>query len=483
MSYILALDAGTTQIKVALFDHDGAICASSQRRADVFFPASGYVEQDPQQIYQAVVEAIKDTLAKAGVQSDQVTSLGITNQRLTVMMWDIKTGQPVYNLIGWQDLRWPEKTPGLLARNTVEYTLASMVAGKILWLFDEFPDLRNRAERGEVVFGGVDTWLLWKLTKGQILATDVSNASTTILFDRDHKCWNQTILSEVDIPLNIFPEVLESGQFYAKISTPDLELTCPITALIADQQASLLGHRCFEPGQAKVTLGTGSFVLVNTGDNLDKPPLGIIKHIAWSIHGDHCYAMEGSILSSGSALEWLVDGLGLLSSLSELEPLANSVDNNGGVYFVPALAGLGAPSWDTKARGLLIGIDRGTQKGHIALAAIEALAFQVREVIEAMQPAFLTTKTLSIDGRPTVNKRLVQTIADVCDLKVNAQLNYNLSLTGAAYCAGLASGFWGSVSELSDFPDEVEAFFPAVNRDQDYFKWLEAVKRSRMWLE
>ncbi len=483
MSYVLALDAGTTQIKVALFGHDGTICAISERKVDVYFPTHGYVEQDPLQIYTATIEAIKDTLNKAGVNSDEVVSLGITNQRINVLMWDVKTGQPIYNAMGWQDLRGPDKTPGLMARNSVEFTLASLVVGKILWLFERFPDLRNKTESGEVVFGGIDTWLLWKLTGGKIHATDVSNASTTILYDIQKMCWNTELLSEVNVPLNIFPQVLESGQLFGHVSTPDLELNCPIAALVADQQASLFGHRCFETNQAKVTMGTGCFVMVNMGQNLDKPPFGIIKHIAWSINDQQTIAMEGSILSSGSALEWLKDGLGLISSLDDLELLASSVEDSGGVFFVPALTGLGSPSWDTKARGLLIGLDRGTQKGHIAKAAIESLAFQIREVMDAMYPAFLNTQTLCVDGKPTTNKLLIQTLADVCQMKVERKSNYNLSLTGAAYLAGLASGFWSTPAEISQFPVETEVFYPQHNREHDYIKWLEAVKRSQSWLD
>jgi glycerol kinase len=483
MAYIMALDAGTTQVKVALFDQEGRSFALSECKVDVSFPEPGFVEQDPEQIYRAAIEAINDAMQKANVCANQVVALGITNQRINVIMWDSRTGKPVCNAMGWQDQRGPEMTPGFVARHTVEFTLASLVAGKILWLFKKIPDLRSRAEAGEVIFGGIDTWLLWKLTSGQVHATDVSNASTTILYDVERARWNPEILAEANIPLNIFPAVMDSAHIYGHVSTRDLAITCPIAALAADQQASLFGHRCFSSGQAKITFGTGSFVLANMGINACLPPPGIIKHAAWSIKGKVTFALEGSIFSSGSALEWLVDGLGLVRSLEDLEPLAASVESNDGVFFVPALAGLGSPSWDTKARGLLIGLTRGTQKGHIARAALDSLAFQVREVIDIMSPVFSGTQCLRIDGRPTINKYLVQTLADTCQLPIERASNFNVTLAGAAYLAGLSSGVWSSLDEIMGLAVDYEVFRPQHDMEKNYILWQKAVGRSYSWLE
>lgn len=440
------------------------------------------MEQDPEQIYQAAVGAIHDAMEKVGVNPNQVRALGITNQRINVIMWDARTGKPVYNAVGWQDQRGPEMTPSFMARQSVEFTLASLFAGKILWLYEKIPDLRYRTENGEVILGGVDTWLLWKFTSGEVHATDVSNASTTILYDTARMNWNKELLSEVNIHVDMFPKVMDSSYVYGYVSSPDLRITCPIAAVIADQQASLFGHRCFSPSQAKITFGTGSFVLVNMGNSDWQPPPGIIKHVAWSIKGKPTFALEGSILCSGSALEWLVDGLGLVLSLDELELLAASVHHNAGVYFVPAFSGLGSTSWDTKARGLLIGLTRGTQQGHIARAALETVAFQVREVIDVMSTTFSVSKSLRIDGRPAMNNLIAQTLADICHLHVERNTNYNMTLTGAAYMAGLSANFWASLDVISEFATDYEIFEPQCDLDKEYSAWQEAVKRSYSWL-
>ena len=483
MNYVMAVDAGTTHIKAAIFDRKGKVTAWSQREADVYFPKAGFVEQDPDQIYRAAIAAIHDTMAKAGIASNQVTALGVTNQRINVIMWEVRTGRPVHNAMGWQDQRGPDMMPGFMARQTLEYTIASMFAGKILWLYKEIPDLRSRMEAGDVVFGGVDTWLLWKLTGGQVHATDVSNASTTILYDLSRSCWNTEILAKANIPVNIFPRVMDSSHIFGHVSTPDLDLNCPIASVAADQQASLFGHQCFYPGQAKATFGTGSFVLANMGNSGSPPPPGIIKHAAWSLHGRPTFALEGSILDSGSALEWLMDGMGLVGSLDDLDALAASVDGSAGVYFVPALSGLGSPSWDTRARGLLIGLTRVTRKGHIARAALNSLAFQVREVIDLMGPAFSGAQLLHIDGRPAMNACLVQTLADTCQVTVARAVNYNATLTGAAYLAGLSTGVWSSLEEIQSLDTQYETFSPHCAMEKEYVKWREAVKRAYCWLD
>ena len=483
MKYVLALDAGTTHVKAAIFDQKGAIIALKEHKVEVYFPEPGFVEQDPEQIYRAAVEAINAAMQKAGIGPEQISALGITNQRINVILWDVKTSQPIYNALGWQDSRGPELAPGLMARKTVEFTLASLVAGKILWLLKKIPDLRNRMETGEVVFGGIDSWLLWKLTGGKVHATDISNASTTILYNIARLDWNPEILAEVNIPQRIFPAVMDSSHIYGHVATPDLKINCPIAALAADQQSSLFGHCCFNPGQAKISFGTGSFVLANMGSSTSLPPPGIIKHAAWSLNNRSTFALEGSILCSGSALEWLVDGLGLFRSWDELELLAKNVDHNEGVFFVPALTGLGSPSWDTKARGLLIGLTRGTQKGHIARAALESLAFQVREVIDVMSPSISGVQCLRIDGRLTRNDFLVQTLADACRLPVERSANYNITLAGAAYLAGLSTNVWSSLDELSNLAADYERFTPRNDMEKDFAKWQEAVKRSHSWLD
>ena len=483
MNYIMAVDAGSTHIKAAIFDQEGKVTAWSQRKAEVYFPKAGFVEQDPDQIYRAVIEAIQDTMAKAGIASNQVTALGITNQRINVIMWDARTGRLICNAMSWQDQRGPDMMPGFMAKQTVEYTIASLFAGKILWLYKEIPDLRSRMEAGEVVFGGVDTWLLWKLTGGQVHATDVSNASTTILYDLSRSGWNTEILAEANIPVSIFPKVMDSSHIFGYVSTPDLDLSCPIASVAADQHASLFGHRCFCPGQAKATFGTGSFVLANMGSSANPPPPGIVKHAAWSLHGQTTFALEGSILDSGSALEWLMDGMGLVGSLDDLDTLAASVDSSAGVCFVPALSGLGSPSWDTRARGLLIGLTRATRKGHIARAALNALAFQVREITDLMGFAFSGAQSLHIDGRPAMNACLVQTLADTCQVTVARAVNYNATLTGAAYLAGLSAGVWPSLEAIENLDAHYDMFSPQRDMEKEYGKWLEAVRRSRSWLD
>ncbi len=483
MAYILALDAGTTQVKAALFDQEGKISALAERKVDVLFPAAGFVEQSPEQIYQATVEAIKDTMKKAGIAGDQVKALGITNQRNTVILWDKKTGKPLYNAMVWQDQRGPELTPSFMARQSIEFVLASMVAGKILWLFKEIPGLRERAEAGEVLFGGVDTWLLWNLSGKQVHATDISNASSTFLFDLANFKWNSEVLAEVELPLSLFPVGKETSHVFGHVSVPELDLSCPIAALAADQQASLFGHRCFAPGLTKVTFGTGSFALANMGSDISPAPPGVAKHAGWSIKGQITHALEGPIFTSGSALEWLQDGLGIINSLDELEPLARSVETNEGVYFVPALAGLGAPSWDTKARGLLIGMTRGTQKAHVVRAALESLAFQIREVVDVMRPALKGETRLRIDGRPTINTFLVQTLADVCGVPVDRASNYNITLLGTALLAGLSTDFWSSLDEIASLSFDYQTFNPQKDLEKDYSKWQEAVSKAYGWAE
>lgn len=483
MAYILALDAGTTQVKAALFDEEGKISALAERKLNVLFPAPSFVEQNPEEIYQATVEAIRDTMEKAGVTGDQVKALGITNQRNTVIVWDKKTGKPLYNAMVWQDQRGPELTPSFMARQSVEFVLASLVAGKILWLFKEIPGLRERAEAGEVLFGGVDAWLLWNLTDKQVHATDVSNASSTFLFDLANFKWNPELIGEVELPLGIFPTGKDTSHIFGHVSSPELKLDCPIAALAADQQASLFGHRCFTPGLTKVTFGTGCFALANMGSDTSPAPPGVAKHAGWSIQGQITHALEGPIFTSGSALEWLQDGLGIISSLDELEPLASSVETTDGVYFVPALTGFGAPSWDAKARGLLIGMTRGTQKAHVVRAALESLAFQVREVIDVMRPALSGETRLRIDGRPTINTLLVQTLADVCGVPVDRAANYNITLLGTAMLAGLSTGFWSSLEEIASLSFDYQTFNPRKDLEKEYAKWQEAVKKAYGWAE
>jgi len=486
LSYILALDEGTTQVKAGLVDKNGQIIAKAETGISIKCPAPGLVEQNAEEIFQAAVQVIQNIIQKTNINPKEIKSLGIANQRDTITVWDRKTGKPLYNSLVWQDHRGEEIQKEIYKcgwNDIITQKTGSTILplSNLIWLIRNVPQIRNRINSGELLFGGIDSWLLWKFTNGKIHATDYSNASLTSAYNIYNFEWDSEILSKFGIPKDILPNVYDSSHNYGFISIPEIPLKCPIGSLVGDQHAALFGHLCLEPGTVKVTYGTGSFLMINVGKSQAPVPPGIIKHIAWSLNENPIYTLSGLNFCSGSAVQWLQEGLGMINSPDMIENLAEKVDNSGGVFFVPALTGLGAPEWDDSARGLLIGLTRGNRPEHIARAVLESLAFQVRDVIDAAKGILKDIKYLRVDGKPTKNNLLMQLQANLCNVPVERALQYDVTLRGAAFLAGLTTDFWSSVEEIKALPLEYYTFKPKRNMDNKYLKWKEAVKRACSW--
>jgi glycerol kinase len=493
MSYILALDQGTTSSRAIVFDHDGAIRAVAQKEFTQIFPSAGLVEHDPQEIWASQIGVAVEALGRAQVRPKDLAAIGITNQRETTIVWDRESGEPLHNAIVWQDRRtadYCERLKADRAGETIQARTGLLVdayfsASKIRWILDHVPGARARADAGRLAFGTVDTWLVWKLTAHTRHITDVSNASRTMLFNIHTLQWDDELLALFGIPASMLPEVRPSSEVYGDVSTTLGIDRVPIAGIAGDQQAALFGQMCREPGMSKNTYGTGCFLLQNIGTTPTRSRQQLVTTVAWQIGGRTEYALEGSVFIGGAVVQWIRDGLGLIRTAPEIEALANSVADNGGVYLVPAFAGLGAPHWDPYARGAMLGITRGTTSGHIARAALESIAYQVADLLDAMAAdAGITLKELRVDGGAATNNTLMQFQADLLGVPVVRPAVTETTALGAAYLAGLAVGYWKSVDDVSGQWKVDRRFEPAMGRSEATSlrgRWSEALGRSKGW--
>ncbi len=493
--YILALDQGTTSSRSILFNHMGEIVALSQKPFEQIFPRPGWVEHDPLAIWQTQLDTAKEVLAKSGIDATEVASIGITNQRETTLVWDRTTGQPVYNAIVWQDRRTAKfcdelKSIGYLepVKKKTGLVLDAYFSGtKVKWILDNVEGARQKAEAGQLCFGTVDAWLVWQLTEGRLFVTDVSNASRTLLFNIHDLNWDKELMDVLTVPKSMLPQVKESSAVYGS-TAPDLFGTeIPIAGIAGDQQAALFGQLCTSPGMVKNTYGTGCFMLMNTGDTPVYSENNLLTTVAWSIGGKVQYALEGSVFVGGAAVQWIRDGLNIIKDSAEVEALAREVEDNGGVYFVPALTGLGAPYWDQYARGAILGLTRGTTKAHLARATIEGIAYQVYDIVKAMENDSGASGTeLRVDGGATANNLMLQFQADVFGFKVIRPKMLETTALGAAYLAGLAVGFWKGLEDLQSQWSIDRVFEPRMDEVQrrNYIEqWHKAVERAGHWIE
>lgn len=491
MSFILAFDQGTTSSRSIIIDRDGQIVGSMQKEFEQIFPQSGWVEHDPEEIWRSQFETAVEVLRSAGLGSTDITSVGLTNQRETTIVWDRKTGRPINNAIVWQDRRTSEFCNRIRAehgefirRKTGLEVDAYFSASKLNWLLVNKKGAREKAESGDLAFGTVDSWLIWNLTGGRLHVTDPSNASRTMLFNIATLEWDQELLEIFGVPSAILPKIVPSSGVVGEIETPSELAGIPISGIAGDQQAALFGQMCFTPGATKNTYGTGCFMLRNTGSELTFAK-GLLSTIAWQIGDAVEYALEGSVFIGGAVVQWLRDSLGIISESSEIERLAGVVNDPGGVYFVPAFAGLGTPHWNQEARGLIIGLTRGTGRAEIARAALESIAFQSSDLLDAMNDASRTSLSkLRVDGGATSNDLLMQIQADIIQLPVERPDVIETTAYGTACLAGLGSGFWSSRSEFSQQLRPAKRFEPKIGPEAARKKkerWQEAVRRSLDW--
>ncbi len=491
--YILALDQGTTSSRAILFDQAGAIRGSAQKALTPLFPQPGWVEQDANEIWSSQATAVTEVLAQAGLSSTDVGALGITNQRETTLIWDRETGQPIYNAIVWQDRRTAPlcntlKQQGLetFFRDKTGLVIDPYFSGtKIRWLLDTIPGARSKAEAGRLAFGTVDTWLVWQLTRGKKHITDVTNASRTLLLNIQTGEWDQELLDILHIPRQLLPEVRSSSEVYATTATDLLATDVPISGIAGDQQAALFGQMCTTPGMVKNTYGTGCFMLMHTGEQPIASRNNLLTTAAWRFDGRTQYALEGSVFIAGAVVQWLRDGLGILKSSAEVETLAASVPDTGGVYLVPAFSGLGAPYWDPYARGSLFGLTRGSTAAHIARAALESIAYQSMDVLTAMEAdTGLQLTQLRVDGGASMNNLLMQFQADILGVPVVRPKIAETTALGVAYLAGLAVGYWKDPSEIASQWQIDRVFEPDLSperREELKVGWAKAVNRAKEW--
>lgn len=492
---ILALDQGTTSSRAILFNHSGEIVNVSQKAFTQIFPKPGWVEHDPNEIWSSQISVAAEVIAKAGINGTQVAAIGITNQRETTIVWDRETSEPIYNAIVWQDRRTAKYCDELKAQGHLDtikkktgLVLDAYFSGtKLKWILDNVEGAREKAKAGKLCFGTVDTWLVWKLTRGKMFITDVSNASRTLLFNIHDMKWDKDLLQLLDIPEQILPEVKQSSEIYGETATTLFSTKIPIAGIAGDQQAALFGQMCTKPGMVKNTYGTGCFLLMNTGDKAVYSENNLLTTVAWKIDGKTTYALEGSVFVGGAAVQWLRDGLRLIRTAPDVNNLANTVEDNGGVYFVPALTGLGAPYWDQYARGTFVGITRGTTDGHIARATLEGIAFQVYDVVKAMEADAKTKSTeLRVDGGATASNLLMQIQSDLFGFKILRPKTLETTALGAAYLAGLAVGYWKNVDEIQKQWIIDREFTPEMEREKVeklVHYWHKAVKCAQHWIE
>src|SRR3954466_13039140 len=493
MPYILALDQGTTSSRAIVFDHDGVIRAVAQKEFTQMFPAAGWVEHDPGEIWASQIGVAVEALGRAQVRPKELAAIGITNQRETTIVWDRETGDPVYNAIVWQDRRTADYCEALKARGageTIQARTGLLIdayfsASKIRWILDNVPGAKARADAGQLAFGTVDSWLVWKLTARAQHITDVSNASRTMLFNIHTLKWDEELLALFGVPASMLPEVRSSSEIYGQVSeTLGIERV-PIAGIAGDQQAALFGQMCRQPGMSKNTYGTGCFLLQNIGTSPTRSTQQLVTTVAWQIGGRTEYALEGSVFIGGAVVQWIRDGLGLIRSAPEIEALAASVPDNGGIYLVPAFAGLGAPHWDAYARGTIVGVTRGTTAGHIGRAALESIAYQVADLLDAMAlDAGIAVTELRVDGGAAANNMLLQFQADLLGVPVVRPAVTETTAIGAAYLAGLAVGFWESVDAITGQWKVDRRFEPAMSRRDAQTlcdRWTSALERSKGW--
>ena len=488
--YILALDQGTTSSRAIVFDHDGKICSVAQKEFTQYFPKPGWVEHNPNEIWSSQASVIAESISAIDINGLDIAGIGITNQRETTIVWDVDTEEPIYNAIVWQDRRTADycdklKAEGLIdtIREKTGLIIDAYFSGtKIKWILDNVPGARQRAEQGKLRFGNVDSWLVWRLTRGEVHVTDVTNASRTMLFNINTVKWDADLLKLLDIPVSMLPEVKSSSEVYGHTKTTIFAHEVPISGIAGDQQAALFGQMCIEPGAIKNTYGTGCFVMLNTGEKPVKSENNLLTTIAWKIGDKINYALEGSIYVGGSVVQWLRDGLCCIKSSSEIEELAASVPDSGGVFFVPALTGLAAPYWDQHARGTIIGITRGTTTAHIARAALDGIAFQTYDIARAMAKDMGAPLTeLKVDGGASRNNLLMQYQANLLGIKVVRPKITETTALGAAYLAGLAVGFWKDLDEIKQ-QWQVERTFDPVSDNEEIAAakqgWADAVRRT-----
>ncbi len=493
--YVLAIDQGTTSSRAILFDKNGDIKQIAQKEFTQIYPKSGWVEHDPMEIWGTQSGVVREVLESGRIRPDEVAAIGITNQRETVVVWDKETGEPVYNAIVWQCRRTShicddiKKDPELvkyIKENTGLVVDAYFSGTKVKWILDNVEGAREKANAGKLILGTIDTWLMWNLTRGEVHATDYSNASRTMLFNINTLQWDKKILEFLGIPESMLPEVKNSSEIYGYTGKATLaDARIPIAGVAGDQHAALFGHCCFEKGMAKNTYGTGCFALMNAGDKPVFSDAGLLTTIAWAENGKPTYALEGSVFIAGAVIQWIRDGLGLIRSAEDSEYYATKIDSTNGVYLVPAFVGLGTPYWDMYARGTIVGITRDTKREHIVRAALEAIAYQAKDVLECMkQDTGLDLQGLKVDGGAVQNNFLMQFQSDILQAEISRPKISEMTGLGAVFLAGLAVGFWKDKEELKSLVDIDKTFSPNKSADDignDYAGWKRAVDRSRAW--
>jgi glycerol kinase len=492
VSFVLALDQGTTGSAALVLDDEARVRGTADREIAQHYPSSGHVEHDPEEIFATTVGVAREAISAAHLTSRDIAAIGITNQRETTVVWERATGRPIHRAVVWQSRITAPICESLRARGleTLVRARTGLVidayfsATKVRWILDQVPGAQRRAEAGELLCGTIDTWLVWKLTAGRVHATDVSNASRTMVFDIHHGAWDDDLLRALDLPRALFAAPVRSSGIVGETEPAHFGRAIPISGIAGDQQAALFGQACFDVGEAKNTYGTGCFLLANTGAAAKPAAGGLLTTIAWDIGGGTRYALEGSVFIAGAAVQWLRDGLGLIQSAGAIEGLATSVSSNGGVYFVPAFTGLGAPYWDPYARGMMSGIDSGTTGAHLARATLEAIAFQTRDLVETMRAAGTPVEALRADGGATANAFLMQLQADVLGIPVDVAAVRETTALGAAFLAGLGVGVWKNIAELRTRRAAAARYEPKMRADERealYAGWKLAVERTRAW--
>ncbi len=498
--YVLALDQGTTSSRAILFDKKGNICFKAQHEFTQIYPHTGWVEHNPMEILFSQLQSVMEVMAESKATAEDIAAIGITNQRETTIVWDKSTGKPIYNAIVWQCRRTADMCEKIKADEELTQYIkdhtglvvdAYFSATKIKWILDNVEGARELAEKGQLLFGTVETWLIWNLTGGAVHITDYSNASRTMIFDVDKLCWDEYLCEKIGIPMAMLPEAVPSSKIYGTVAKSVMGIEdlagVPISGAIGDQPAALFGQGCFESGQAKNTYGTGCFLLMNTGDKRVESKNNLVTGVAWGIGDKVTYAIEGSAFNAGSVIKWLRDDLQLIPTARRCDELAESVPNANGVYFVPAFTGLGAPYWDMYARGTIVGLTRGANSAHICRSVLEAIAYQMTDLLEAMkQDSDIELSELRVDGGASVSDIMMQIQSDMIRTAVNRPKMVETTAIGAAYLAGLATGFWKDTEEIAKIREVDKVFEPQMDiekREKRYRGWLRAVERSRDWVE
>lgn len=498
--YVMALDQGTTSSRAILFDRNGKICAKAQHEFSQIYPKAGWVEHSPMSILFSQLQSATEAIATSGIPVEEIAAIGITNQRETTLVWDKNTGKPVYNAIVWQcrrtasmceEIKADKELTQYITDHTGLVVDAYFSATKIKWILENVEGARELAEKGDLIFGTVETWLIWNLTGGKVHVTDYSNASRTMLFDVDRLCWDEYLCERLGIPMSMLPEVKPSSMVYGEVASGVMGLEelagVPIAGAIGDQPAALFGQGCFDAGQAKNTYGTGCFLLMNTGDKRVISKNNLVTGVAWGLDGKVTYAIEGSAFNAGSVIKWLRDDLHMIDNAARCDELAESVDDANDIYFVPAFTGLGAPYWDMYARGTIVGITRGVNRAHICRAVLEAIAYQMTDLLEAMkQDSNINLFELRVDGGASVSDVMMQIQSDLIRTPVDRPKMVETTAIGAAYLAGLAVGFWKDINEIAQIRQVDKLFEPKMEiekRNELYHGWLRAVERSRDWIE